>query len=49
MYNNLGNWTVYQRSICKKGKTAFAGVDINTINYATMYTTKIKAEFSFCK
>ena len=25
-----------------------AGVDIDTINYETKYTTKIKAKFSYC-
>ena len=27
---------------------ARAGVDIDAINYATKYTTKIKAKFSYC-
>ena len=29
-------------------KHAHTGVDIDAINYATKYTTKIKAKFSYC-
>ena len=39
-------------TFCAQSKPWFkctrAGVEIYTINYATKYTTKIKAKFSFC-
>ena len=44
--------SVHTRTFCASRKPWFkrvhAGVDTDAINYATKYTTNIKAKFSYC-